>query len=94
MELTEMEKEWIRRPFPEDFPERLERLKELSGLSWKGLAERVGVTTSRVKGWRRGSVPRGFALLELIRFSLRVEGGFDALFPDIAEVLRRRAREE
>ena len=44
-------------------------------------------------GWRRGSVPRGFALLDLIRFSSRVEGGLDVLFPDIAEALRQ-AREE
>ncbi len=94
MELTEMEKEWIRRPFPKDFPERLEWLKELSGLSWRELAERVGVKRSRMMGWRRGSIPGGFALHDLIRFSLGVEGGLDALFPDIAEALRRRAREE
>ena len=94
MELSEADKEWTRRPFPEDFPERLGWLKELSGLSWRELAERVGVKDSRVMGWRRGSVPRGFALLELIRFSLGVEGGLDALFPDIAENLRRQAEEE
>ena len=92
MELSEADRQWIRRPFPKDFPERLERLKELSGLSWRRLAERVGVTRSRVMGWRRGKVPKGFALLDLIRFSLGVEGGLDALFPDVAEALRRHER--
>lgn len=94
MELSDADREWIQRPFPKDFPERLERLKELSGLSWRKLAEGVGVTPSRVAGWRRGSVPDGFALADLMRFSTRIEGGLDALFPDIAEALRRQAREE
>ena len=67
MEPTEADREGIRRPFPRDFPERLERLRELSGLSWRELAERVGVKRSRMTGWRRGNVPRGFALLELLR---------------------------
>ena len=89
MELSEADRQWIRQLFPKDFPERLERLKELSGLSWKGLAERIGVKPSRVMGWRRGKVPTGFALLEVIRFSLSVEGGLDALFPEVAAALRR-----
>ena len=47
---------------------------------------------SRVMGWRRGKVLGGFALLEAVRFSLRVEGGLDALFPGVAEALRRHER--
>ena len=93
-ETTESDKQWIRQPLPKDFPERLEGIKELSGLSWRGLAEHVGVTRSRVTGWCRGKVPKSFALLDLIRFSLGVEGGLDALFPDIAEALRRHDRGE
>ena len=94
VQLTEMDRQSIQRPFPKDFPERLEWLKELSGLSWRGVAREVGVTPSRVTGWRRGRVPEGFALLNLIRFSLGVEGGIDALFPDVAEALRRHEGEE
>ena len=29
-------------PWPEDFPQRLERLKKLAGVSWKRMAERLG----------------------------------------------------
>ena len=94
MELTEAGRQRIRRTFPKDFPERLEWLKDLSGLSWKGVAREVGVTPSRVTGWRRGRVPEGFALLSLIRFSLGVKGGLDALFPDVADALRRHEEEE
>ena len=95
MSLTGTDRQWIRtRSFPKDFPERLERLKELSGLSWRELAERVGVTPSRVSGWRRGRVPRGFALLDLARFSVSIEGGFGALFPDIAAIVRLREQGE
>ena len=94
MQLTKEDMQRIRRPFPKDFPERLEWLKELSGLSWRGLAERVGVTHSRVSAWRRGRVPEGFALLNLIRFSLGVEGGLEALFPDVADALRRDEQKE
>ena len=31
-------------PWPEDFPQRLERLKEMAGISWKRMAEFIGVT--------------------------------------------------
>ena len=31
-------------PFPRDFGDRLERLKELTGLSWGEFAGRLGVT--------------------------------------------------
>ena len=52
------------------------------------------MTPSRVSAWRRGRVPDGFALLNLIRFSLGVEGGLDALFPDVADALRRDEQKE
>lgn len=34
----------IARAFPADFPKRLERFKEVSGLSWAEIARRVGPT--------------------------------------------------
>ena len=37
-------------PFPEDFPERLKRFQEESGLSWSEIARRLG--TYRVNVWR------------------------------------------
>ena len=37
-------------PFPDDFGERLEGLKELAGLSWREFTELIGVT-QRFDGW-------------------------------------------
>ncbi len=92
MELTKAEEDWIQEPFPDDFPERLERFKELSGLSWKELAKRLGIKYGRLMGWRRGAVPKGLALLDLIRLTRSVGGGLEALFPDIAEALSQQER--
>ena len=88
MEINEADKRWIRQPFPKDFPGRLERFRELAGLSWRELAACVGVKYGRVMGWRRGAVPRGFALL-----ARRVDGGVETLLPDVADALRRQDRE-
>ena len=43
--------------FPKDFDERLERLREIVGLSWEEFAERLGVDDDRVMEWRKGSIP-------------------------------------
>ena len=53
--------------FP-DFPERLERFKEASGLSWRGLARRLRVNIRLVKRWRKGTRPDSGNLIAL--FSL------------------------
>ncbi len=54
------------RGFPPDFPERLERFREAAGLSWRGLARLLGVTTYRLSLWRRGTVPSGEHLFLLL----------------------------
>ena len=41
---------------PEDFGERLEQLKELSGLSWRGMAKALGVDPKQLRMWRRKGV--------------------------------------
>ena len=43
--------------FPKDYPERLERLVELIGLTWEEFAERLGVENERVTAWRKGRGP-------------------------------------
>ena len=49
---------------PEDFARRLERLKEASGLSWRGLGRALGVDPKRLGHWRKGvgALRRGHAL--------------------------------
>ena len=58
--------------FPKDFGERLERLRELAGLSWEEFAERLSAEGDRVMEWRKGSVPsrgRGVA-----HYALGIDG--------------------
>ncbi len=51
---------------PEDFPRRLTRLKEITGLSWEGLATCLGVDMKQVHRWRQGGEPCGGAVLSLV----------------------------
>ena len=95
MEINESQKRWIQEPFPKDFPERLELFRETAGLSWKELAARVGVRRGRMMGWRRGAVPQvALHCWPSCGLARRVPGGMEALFPDIAEALRREEGEE
>ena len=89
METSGAQKRRIQNRFPRDFPERLELFRETAGLSWKELAACIGVRRGRVMGWRRGTVPRSSALWALIQLARRVPGGMEALFPNLAEALRR-----
>ena len=41
---------------PKDFPERLERLKQASGLSWGALARAIGVDRKSLMRWRNKGV--------------------------------------
>ena len=74
------EYEWslsVRRLLPDDFPERLVRLKEASGLTWAGMARAIGVDYKLLLSWRKGAVPSGGAYHALVRFARRVPGGLD-----------------
>lgn len=68
--------------FPEDFPERLVRLKEASGLSWRGMARAIGVDPKQLRRWRKGVEPSGGAMLALLRFADRIDGGVRILMGD------------
>ena len=62
--------------FPPDFPARLTRFKEASGLSWRAIARMLGVSPSRLRQWRNKDVLPSldhFCLLLLIaeRMELR-----------------------
>ena len=54
---------WV---FPSDFPERLERFKEESGLSWRAIARLLGVSLHRLRQWRNKGVAPGHANLFLL----------------------------
>ncbi len=65
--------------FPEDFGERLEGLKDLSGLSWGEFAERLGVTQRGLAKWRRGGPPSGAYLWTIIELARELPGGYDLM---------------
>ena len=44
---------------PDDFPDRLSRLKELTGLSWNEFCEVIGYDGKQMLRWRRGAQPCG-----------------------------------
>ena len=64
---------------PEDFGERLERLKEASSLSWRGLAKALGVDPKQMLRWRKGVEPCGGAMHSIFRFAGRMPGGLEIL---------------
>ena len=65
---------------PEDFREKLEIIKQLTGLSWEGMASAMGVDSRQLWRWRRHGVqPSGGAMLALVWLALRVPGGLAVL---------------
>ena len=64
---------------PEDFIDRLHRLKEATGLTWNGFAEALGVDPKQVFRWRQGAEPCGGAMRSLVGLSARVPGGLDII---------------
>ena len=65
---------------PDDFPERLERLREAAGLTWSGLAAAIGVDYRQMYKWRKHGVePSGAAMDRLYKFASRLPGGLAIL---------------
>ena len=67
---------------PPDFPQRLDRLKRASGLTWDQFAEALGMETKQVLRWRHGTEPRGGPYHELIILAGRIPGGPAILLGD------------
>ena len=66
-----------------DFKDRLENLKEASGLTWSAFSQTIGVDRKQVRRWRRKGVePSGGAMESLYRFAGRFPGGLDILMGD------------
>ena len=65
---------------PKDFPQRLERLKEASGLSWSAFSQAIGADRKQVRRWRKEGVkPSGGAYHSLVRFAGGIPGGLEIL---------------
>ena len=60
---------------PEDFPQRLNRFKEITGLSWEGMAMCMGVDPRQLQRWRQGTKPCGDALFALFLLADCFPGG-------------------
>ena len=66
-------------PFPEDFGERLERLKEMSGLSWGKFAQRLSVSQRGLAKWRNGGPPSGAYFWAILKLAGEIPGGEDLI---------------
>ena len=69
--------------FPGDFPQRLERLRAASGLTWRRLARELGVGVRSLYRWRTGTRPDAAHMLAIVEFATERElldcllSGFD-----------------
>ena len=75
--------------FPDDFPERLVRFKEESGLPWAEIARRLGTYPHTVKRWGKEGVRPHFRHLMAL-LDLADDLGLGHLFTDWS--IRREAR--
>jgi len=58
-----------RHELPDDFPPRLGRLWEASGLSWRGFARVLGVNVRSLYRWRAGAIPADTHIMALLTFA-------------------------
>ena len=59
--------------FPDDFPQRLERLREASGLTWRALARELGLSVRSLYRWRAGTRPDAAHMLAIVEFATERE---------------------
>ena len=64
---------------PEDFVQRLIRLKQASGLTWYEFSEALGVELKQVLRWQKGTEPCGGAYHSLVGLAPWIPGGLDIL---------------
>lgn len=77
-------------PFlPEDFPRRLQRVKETLGVSWDVLAACIGADPRQLQRWREGTKPCGDSTYALFLLADRMPGGVRLLLDGDGE---RRGR--
>ena len=55
---------------PDDFPERLERFREESGLSWAEIARRLDIHHETLRRWRKGrALPSMRHMMAILRLA-------------------------
>ena len=59
--------------FPDDFPQRLGRLRAASGLTWRRLARELGVGVRSLYRWRAGTRPDAAHMLAIVEFATEGE---------------------
>ena len=64
---------------PEDFPQRLRRLRRATHLTRNGFADAVGVDPKQAQRWDDGTEPCGGAMLSVVRLAGLVPGGLDMI---------------
>ena len=68
--------------YPDDFPERLDRLRRACNFTWNGFADALGVDRKQVLRWKDGTEPCGGAIISIIRLAAVVPGGLDIIMGD------------
>ncbi len=75
---------------PDDFPQRLVRLKEASGLTWEEFADVLGVELKQLLRWTQGTKPSGGAHHSLVGIAPWIPGGLEILMgEDFLSPLRK-----
>ena len=80
---------------PEDFPDRLEAVRDLLDLNWEEMAAAMGVDPRQLMRWRiKGGNPNGGAMLSLVRLAIRSPKGLGELLDeDVIVIFRSRRRD-
>ena len=67
---------------PQDFAQRLDRLRRAANLTWNGFADALGVDRKQVLRWKDGTEPCGGAMLSIFGLAALVPGGLDIIMGD------------
>ncbi len=67
---------------PEDFGQRLDRLRRATGLTRDGFADALGADRKQALRWSERTEPCGGAMLSIVRLAGVVPGGLDLIMGD------------
>ena len=76
----------------DEFAKRLVAIKEITGLTWEGMAVCLGVDPRQLKHWRDGGTPNGGTMLSLVHLATRVPEGLGTLLNKDLIVVYRKSR--